>query len=123
LQDSAWHDCLHRDYFQKHFDLFNNQSAPRHNSKAQLIHHLCDIVVNDWQHQHIGNTLTWTPLRDLEIFKTLLRLSVDDLIPQIMSSTISIQLIEQNQPGLSRLISSQKNNSTPMENLIEFYGI
>ena len=84
---------------------------------------LCNIVVNDWQHYHLGNTLTWTPLRDLEIFKILLRVPPNELLNQIMSSAISIQLIEQNKPGLSKLISDQKNNHTPMKNLVEFYGM
>lgn len=121
LDDPNWRDCLHWQYFKqpKHAQIFN-QSLPKLNDQ-QLVKHLCDLIINDWQHWHIGNTLTWTPLRDLEIFKLLLRLSTEDLLPQIMSSAISIQLIERNKPGLSRLISNQKNSGNYMKNLADFY--
>jgi hypothetical protein len=78
------------------------------------------MVINDWQHWHLGNTLTWTPLRDLEIFKALLRLPADSAVGQIMNSNISLQLIERNRPGLSALISDQKNTGNVMNNLCRF---
>ena len=82
---------------------------------------MCNIIVNDWQHWHIGNTLTWTPLRDLRIFKILLRLPINDAIDQIMNSRFSLLLIENNQPGLSKLVSDQKNTGNSMKNLADFY--
>jgi hypothetical protein len=78
------------------------------------------MVINDWQHWHLGNTLTWTPLRDLEIFKLLLRLPTDLATAQIMNSDISQQLIEKNSPGLTALISDQKNTGNVMNNLCRF---
>lgn len=78
------------------------------------------MAVNDYQHWHLGNTLTWTPLRDLEIYKMFLRLDVDSAISQIMDSTISLQLIELNCPGLSKVISDQKNAGNYMKNLADF---
>lgn len=121
LNDPMWKNCLHSEYFKqsKHAEIFK-QPLPDLDDQT-LIRHLCDLVINDWQHWHIGNTLTWTPLRDLEIFKLLLRLSPEDLLPQIMSSSISIQLIEKNKPGLSQLISDQKNTGSYMKNLCDFY--
>lgn len=121
LDTTAWKDCLHWSYFKqsKHTKIFN-QPLPELDPQ-QLVKHLCNLIINDWQHWHIGNTLTWTPLRDLEIFKLLLRLSIEDLLPQIMSSAISIRLIEQNKPGLSQLISAQKNSGSYMKNLADFY--
>ena len=40
-----------------------------------------------------------------------------------MDSGLSKQLIEHNRPGLSQLISSQKNSGNYMSNLCDFYNI
>jgi hypothetical protein len=119
LQQQTW---LHTDYFAlaKHAELFQTQTVNSEWSETQLHWNLCNMVINDWQHWHLGNTLTWTPLRDLEIFKALLRLPANQAIGQIMNSNISLQLIERNRPGLSGLISDQKNTGNMMSNLSDF---
>ena len=86
-----------------------------------MMWNLCNILVNDWQHWHLGNTLTWTPLRDIEIIKLFLRLPVDDALGQILNSDISCRLIEQNEAGLTRVISDQKNSGNSMKNLVNLY--
>ena len=118
LQQGSW---LHSEYFgqAEHQDIFSRQTIDHGMSAEQFHRHLCNIVVNDWQHWHIGNTLTWTPLRDLEIFKLLLRLPVSEAIPQIMNSDISRALIEKNQPGMTSLISHSKNTGNCMSNLCD----
>jgi hypothetical protein len=111
--------CLHKSYFLKdeHTKIFLNQL--RHSmSDGDLYSKLCNENLNDWQHWHVGNTTTWTPLRDLNLFKTLLRLDVDSGIRQIMNSELSIELIENNVPGLSKMISDQKNSQAERANLI-----
>lgn len=122
LQEEKWKKCLHYNYFSipKHIELFNTQRAPEQ-SAEQMQHSLCNIVVNDWQHWHLGNTITWTPLRDLEIFKTILRLPKEYLIGQVMNSDFSIQLIEQNYPGLSSAISDSKNTRNMLANLTKIF--
>ena len=109
-------DCLHYPYFsqRKHMELFEEQqSTPQDQSDWML----CNIVANDWQHWHLGNTLTWTPLRDLEIFKILLRLPLPHAINQIMNSEFSRFLIERNAPGATRFLSDQKNTGSALKNL------
>jgi hypothetical protein len=109
-------DCLHHPYFsqKKHTELFKaQQSTPQNQSDWML----CNIVANDWQHWHLGNTLTWTPLRDLEIFKVLLRLPLPHAINQIMNSEFSRCLIENNAPGATRFLSDQKNTGASLKNL------
>ena len=122
LEQPQWANSLHYSYFRKpnHQEIFKNQSADLAQTREQLHWHLCNIVANDWQHWHIGQTLTWTPLRDLEIFKLLLRLPLGSALGQILDSRISRQLIEQNKPGLSAVISDQKNTGNIMKNLVDF---
>lgn len=125
MQQDEWKNSLHYLYFlrDKNLEIFKNQTIdPMITTTKNLFWNLCNIVVNDWQHWHIGHTLTWTPLRDLRIFKILLRLSVNDAIEQIMNSHFSIALIENNKPGLSKLISDQKNTGSTMKNLVDFYS-
>jgi hypothetical protein len=121
LKDPNWQTCLHQTYFNrtKNYEIFTNQTVPDWNRK-QMIWNLCNIVINDWQHWHLGNTLTWTPLRDLSIAKILFRLPADQALGQIMNSDISRVLIEKNYPGLSNVISDQKNSGNAMKNLVDF---
>ena len=113
LDDPQWSDCLHNEYFKKpsNYSIFQNQTAPT------TPWDLCNIIVNDWQHWHLGHTLTWTPLRDLEIFKLMLRLPMDSAIEQVMNSETSIKLIERNSPGLSKFLSDKKNVGNVLSNL------
>lgn len=118
LNDPKWKNCLHQAYFMqdKHQRIFETQPALSV-SDHQLHWDLCNIVVNDWQHWHLGRTLTWTPLRDLGIFKLMMRLPQAVAIDQIMSSSVSINIIEHNSPGLSKVLSTQKNMHNPLANL------
>jgi hypothetical protein len=103
-------NCLHRDYFSQYTDLFNSQHAG-------TAMELCNTVVNDWQHWHLGNTLTWTPFRDLELFKLFLALPYEKALAQIMDSAVSRELIERNVPGLTQVLSDQKNSNNALKNL------
>ena len=112
---------LHWSYYQKAatLELFQHQ-RDQHTPIADINHHLCNIVSNDWQHWHLGNTLTWTPLRDLDLFKMMLGLDSAAVISQILRSQISIDIMELNHAGISGLISNQKNYGNTMRNLIKF---
>jgi hypothetical protein len=122
LRKPAWKNCLHADYFaqEKHQALFRSQTIDQKKNLRTLNYDLCNINLNDWQHWHLGNTLTWTPLRDLDIFKLMIRLPIDDAVAQIMDSTLSKTLIKQINPKLVNLISDQKNSKNPMKNLVKF---
>jgi hypothetical protein len=123
LDQDSWKQCLHYTYFSqsKHLEIFQNQSPSPLWTRYDMLWNLCNILVNDWQHWHIGNTLTWTPLRDLRIIKLLLRLPIEQALGQIMNSSISRTIIENNYPGLSKCISDQKNSGNSMANLVNFY--
>ena len=90
-------------------------------TKEELHHRLCDIMVNDWQHWHLGNTLHWTPLRDINILKIIMRLPLQYAIDQITDNKFSQALIERNIPGGSRFISDQKNTGPVLKNLNKLF--
>ena len=121
LETEQWKSCLHYEYFHrpKNYQIFQQQILTPEWDKHTLFWNLCNIVINDWQHWHIGNTLTWTPLRDLEIFKLFLRLPIEQVMTQIMNSDISIALIENNKTDLSKVISDKKNTDNFMKNLCD----
>jgi hypothetical protein len=116
-------EYLHRGYFAlpKHLELFDQQIQST-GSLQDLHHELCNIIVNDWQHWHLGNTMHWTPLRDLDIFKIIVRLPLEDCIHQIMDSSFSRILMERNIPGVSKSLSDQKNVGPVFKNLSSLFN-
>jgi hypothetical protein len=107
------HDYVH---LEKNQRSLNNQPALL-TTKKELHYHLCNAMVNDWQHWHLGNTLHWTPLRDLDILKTIMRLPLNHAIDQITDNKFSQALIERNLPGGSVFLSTQKNTGPVLKNL------
>lgn len=84
---------------------------------AEFYKYICNIVMNDCQHWHLGNTLTFTPLRDFDIFKIMLRLDPKHAIPQMFNSDISKQLIVRNDPSILETLSYCKGVGEELENL------
>jgi len=82
---------------------------------------ILNINLNDHQHWHFDNTLTWTPFKDLELCKIMLSMTEKDLLDQIMNAGISKELIEINDPMLLEGLSNQKNRNT-QENLQDIYS-
>lgn len=119
LDSPEWANSMQSEYFRrdKNYKIFQEQVISSNN----LPWDLCNILVNDWQHWHIGNTLTWTPLRDLEIFKLMLRLPLELTIAQVMDSYVSMELIERNVPGLSHYVSKLKNSTDSLSKLVKLY--
>jgi hypothetical protein len=121
---SRWSDSLHSAYFLNANlkEEYTTQAVNNvNNNKTILYWNLCNIVANDWQHWHLGQTLTWTPLRDLEIFKLILQLPFDHALEQMFDSQLSIDLINRNFPGASAAISDKKNSGNIRKNLYKFY--
>jgi hypothetical protein len=76
--------------------------------------------LNDNQHWHLGNTLTFTPLKDIEITKILMGLPKEDLLGQIKNGDITRELIANNDQSLLQYLSDQKNTDL-QKNLIQLY--
>jgi hypothetical protein len=121
LSNPKYKNCLHYSYYnqQKYFDLWSTQKDTY--SLKDTIKICCDYNVNDWQHWHLGKTLTWTPLRDIEVFKLFARLNPNDLSDQVMNSVIQLKLIEKNNPKILEYLSPQKNSGDYLQNLTRLY--
>lgn len=63
----------------------------------------------DYQHWHLGNTLTLTPFNDLEITNIMLNFSYEFLRSQLLDAGISKKIIERTNPQHLKLISKNKN--------------
>ena len=66
----------------------------------------------------VGNVTT--PTTTVVFTRATAILDPEAAIPQIMDSAISIELMERNYPGLSRIISDQKNTGNYLKNLADF---
>jgi len=124
LARPEYENCLHATYFnkEKYFEMWNRQGQSYvQTSLKEIIRTCCDLIGNDCQHWHLGNTLTWTPLRDLRIFKLIARLPIKDLKDQVMNGAVQKELIKRNNPELLNYLSTQKNSFNYMENLTGLY--
>ena len=124
MQDPEYKNSLHYWYYdnEKYYENWDKQKLNYlPSSLKDVIKTCCEYNINDWQHCHLGNTLTWTPLRDLDIFKTIARLHIDDLKNQIMNSTVQMKLIAKNNPEILTYLTKQKNNPHSLENLTNLF--
>jgi hypothetical protein len=94
-----------------------NSQRPLLPSKQELYLDLCNQMVCDWQHWHLGNTLHWSPLRDLNMAKVIMRLPLNHAINQIVNCEFSLGLIERNVPNGSSLVSAKKDSGPVFKNL------
>lgn len=120
LNDGSYSDSLHHSYFDqpKYHEMWDEQKNDTYRGLTDAIEKCLNLIVNDYQHWHLGNTISWTPLRDIEIFKTIACLDLADLKMQIMDSVIQKRLIIKNCPELLQHLSTQKNSKNSMENLV-----
>ena len=89
-------------------------------SYDQFCYYLCNNVVNDIQHHHLGYTLTFTPLRNINIFEQILKLPLESTISQALNGDISRKLISMNNQDLLQYVSLSKNNEA-MYNIWDFF--
>jgi len=131
---TAWHDinfgellannpnCYHYYHFNKYSELWTNswnnrkQLQKEYPSIELLNRQIMNILVNDHQHWHLGNTLTWTPFKDIEIARILLQCPINELIPQFLDGRLSKDLIIDYNPDIIDYLSQYKNHN-PKENI------
>ena len=105
-------------------DAYNNRDEIKelYKTKEDLIKQILNVNINDHQHWHLGATLTWTPFKDLDLTKIILRLNEDDLIKHILDADINKQIIRRVYPECLELLSSTKNTNS-REHLEKLYNI
>ena len=87
----------------------------------RIADYILKVNRDDNQHWHLEKTLTFTPLRDLNITKLMLQLPKEDIIGQIVNGDITRSLIAMNDESLMEYLSDQKNNSN-QEHLWKLYA-
>jgi len=135
---TAWHNInfgklladnpnyYHYYHFNKYKELWadswnNRQRLQEEYPTVELLHcQILNMLVNDHQHWHLGNTLTWTPYLDIEIPKILLQLNINDLIPQFLDGRLSKDLIINYNPKIIDSLSQFKNRNSK-ENLSKLH--
>ena len=83
-----------------------------------ILHNLVYVLnnINDHQHWHLVNTLTWSPYKDINIAKILLQCDINELIPQFLDGQLSKNLIDDYNPDIINYLSKYKNYNS-RENL------
>lgn len=128
---AAWHDInimelLEKDKTSYHYHYYNKpgnaqvfksaweqreQLREKYPTKQDLNRQILNINANDYQHWHLGYTITWTPFKDLELTKLMLQLPEEKLVGQILDADFSKHLIEGFNPESMRLLSRFKNRN------------
>lgn len=125
---AAWHDIeinkiikankgYHVGYFCKPENEMIFQSAFDHRSTIKLLYpnyvdlvrKIIDTNANDFQHCHLGNTITWTPFKDSDLTKVVMQLGQQDLLEHIIDATVNKQIIACLYPKALTLLSATKN--------------
>jgi hypothetical protein len=109
-------DAYHYHYFSKSDNkkIFQSSWEQRLDIQSQytynkLIQKLLDMLINDHQHWHLGETVTFTPFKDLEITKLLLRLPKEVLVQQMLHGYVSRKLIEKIDTNTIQWLNKYKN--------------
>jgi hypothetical protein len=76
---------------------------------GDYVEDICNVMMNNHQHWHINNTLTFTPFQDIEILRMTLGLSDEKLLDQILNCNINIELIKMFDPNVLTIIEKYKN--------------
>jgi len=63
-------------------------------TKQTTQEHILKICINDHQHWHLGNTITFTPFKDIELLRLTLELDDKNILSAIVDASIQRALIE-----------------------------
>lgn len=82
------------------------------------------MCINDHQHWHLGNTITFTPFKDIELLKLTLELDDETIISAIVDASIQRALINKNEPALLNFLAKNKNQDrTGIIGLYEYLNL
>jgi hypothetical protein len=91
-------------------------------NKKDLNDYIMGICINDHQHWHLGNTLTFTPFKDIRILATMLEMEKNDIVESILDARMQRELIGRNNPELLQYLDEYKNQGrNGILRMIEYY--
>jgi len=96
--------------FQTAFDN-RKEIQSRHPTVKDLNAQILNILINDHQQWHMGNTLHLTLFKDIEITKLILQARPEVIVEQILGAAVSFGIIEQLQPDILKYIAPFKNQN------------
>lgn len=106
----------HYHYFreQEKLDIYNAQrQKPELQqlllNRKDLNDYIMGMCINDHQHWHLGNTLTFTPFKDIRILATMLEMEKNDIVESIMDARMQRELIGRNDSELLQFLDEYKN--------------
>lgn len=109
-------DHYHYLYFQglEKSALYNKQSQDKNilkaiQNKTTTQDYILRMCINDHQHWHLGNTITFTPFKDIELLRLTLELDEKNIISAIVDASIQRALIDKNEPALLNFLAKNKN--------------
>lgn len=88
--------------------------------KEKTIEYCIDISSHINFIWHLDNTIYYTPLKNLEIFKLILSLPVDHIIKNAFECTIQRSLLERNDKNLVKLLLFDKKNHGSWNKIIQY---
>jgi len=108
------------DYHYQYFNADKNlkiyteqQNDPKLKIYTKNINHLykriVEINLNDYQHWHLGKTITFTPFKDISILTTILSMDNNSLDLQMADAQLQKKLIAKAAPELLKYLMPQKN--------------
>lgn len=125
---AAWNDIdmmelldkstgYHVEYFkkQKNSNIFiedwknRAQIRKKYADESDLLRQLLNINANDYQHWHLGETITWTPFKDLEITKIVLSMDQESILRQVINAELNRTIIKKLYPKALLALSETKN--------------
>lgn len=106
-----------------HYQYFNNDKnlkiyADQQNDQKLKIYtkdikylrkKIVETNLNDYQHWHLGNTITFTPFKDISILTTILSMDDNSLDLQMADAQLQKKLVAKAAPELLKYLMPQKN--------------
>jgi hypothetical protein len=128
---TAWHNvdflslldqnpqCYHYHYFNREYNRYKFQLEfdQKNRLKNQfptwndLYLQILNMLANDHQHWHLGKTVTWTPLKEINIAQWCLNLPIDCLLDNFLNATITKRCIEKLDASLLSSVDTYKNHT------------
>jgi len=106
----------HYHYFREteKLDIYNAQRADPAikamlPNKKDVQDYIMGMCINDHQHWHLGNTITFTPFKDIRILATMLEMEKNDIVESVIDAKMQRELIRRNNAQLLPCLDQYKN--------------